>query len=282
MSNKIRVKRQGVEYIDGGGAASLSVGDDMQHYSDLLDASAKNIESLMIINDVSDMPKLTTALNTAYQNIRWIATDLDKYVAATFATEGVRIAPLPVAKIGAAIVALNKQMSQFQNQFASQAVTIAAIRKQVKAQTKPIIDMLSEYAEEYDMYAGMASTIADRAGASPADIKELGDAVRKAYYELDKFAAKHGDARSTITNRSVWDVDSKNIGPINNLVFSLESKVKVYADPSSKRYIKNPAIAGAIQGYLLACKRLHGADSAKYWDILNTTAVALERLKNAV
>jgi hypothetical protein len=282
MALQARIKRQGVEYIDGGGAASLSIADDMQHYSDLLSASAQSINDLLVVTDISTLPKLATALNTAYQNIRWISGDLDKYVKATFEAEGVRIVAIPVAKIGGSIVSLNKAIVTMTGQFSKGEITIAAVRKQVKAQAKPIADVLTQFAEEYDMYAGMASTIANKEEVSQNDAKDLTDAVNKAYYNLDKYSAKHGDARSTITNRSPWDTDPKNMSPINDIVFGLESRVKSFGDPESKRYIKDPSIAGAIQGYLLVCKRFHGIDSKKYWDVLNTVAVALERLKNAL
>lgn len=282
MPTQARIKRQGVEYTDGGGAASLSVADDMQHYSDLLSASSQAINDLLPVPDISTLAKLTTVLNTAYQNIRWIASDLDKYVKATFEAEGVRIVAIPVSKIGGNIVSLNKQMVTMTEQFAKGEMTIAAIRKQVKAQAKPIADVLNQFSEEYDMYAGMASTIANKEEVSKDDAKDLVDAVNKAYYALDRYSAKHGDARSTITNRSPWDIDPKNVSPINDIVFGLEGKLKSFGDPESKRYIKDPAIAGAIQGYLLVCKRFHGIDSKKFWDVLNTVAVALERLKNAV
>lgn len=282
MALQARIKRQGVEYIDGGGAASLSIADDMQHYSDLLAASAQSITELMTVPDISSLPKIATALNTAYQNIRWISSDLDKYIKATFEAEGVRIVALPVAKIGGSIVSLNKAIVSMTGQFSKGEITIAAVRKQVKAQAKPIADILSQFSEEYDMYAGMASTISNKEDVSSDDAKELVDAVGKAYYNLDKYSAKHGDARSTITNRSPWETDPKNMSPINDIVFGLEGKLKTFGDPESKRYIKDPSIAGAIQGYLLVCKRFHGVDSKKYWDVLNTVAVALERLKNAL
>ena len=282
MPTQARIKRQGVEYTDGGGAASLSVADDMQHYSDLLAASAKSIADLMDIPDVSYLPKISTALNTAYQNIRWISADLENYVKATFEVEGVRIVAIPVAKLGGSIVSLNKLIVSLTGQFTKGEVTIAAIRKQIKTQAKPIAEILSQFSEEYDMYAGMASTIANKEDVSQNDAKELTDAVSKAYYNLDKYAAKHGDARSTITNRSPWDTDPKNMSTINDIVFGLEGKLKNFGDPENKRYIKDPTIAGAIQGYLIVCKRFHGIDSKKYWDVLNTVAVALERLKNAL
>lgn len=282
MPIQARIKRQGVEYTDGGGAASLSVADDMQHYSDLLAASAKSIADLMDIPDISYLPKISTALNTAYQNIRWISADLENYVKATFEVEGVRIVAIPVAKLGGSIVSLNKLIVSLTGQFTKGEVTIAAIRKQIKTQAKPIAEILSQFSEEYDMYAGMASTIANKEDVSQNDAKELTDAVSKAYYNLDKYSAKHGDARSTITNRSPWDIDPKNMSAINEIVFGLEGKLKNFGDPENKRYIKDPTIAGAIQGYLIVCKRFHGIDAKKYWDVLNTVAVALERLKNAL
>lgn len=269
------IKRHGIDIFEGGVFASTNVGADMQHYSDLLGISAQKIESLMAIADISDVPKLAAALNGAFQNARWISSDLEQYVRPVFTAEGINVTPIPFNKLATAILALTKALNNYPTQFAAGNITLAAIKKQIKAGVAPIISTLKELSEDYDMYAGMVSSVIDKSQANTGDLKQLLTWVLSSYEQLGEFMA------GEFANRK-WRVNPKNIGPINNIIYGLNKRIEPYADSSNPKYINSPAIVSAIEGYNIACNRLRNSDPKKYWTTLDPVAIAMERLKDVL
>lgn len=282
MPNQAKIKRHGVEYMSDG-SSSKNVGADMQHYSDLLYDSSNNIKKAIQLTDISGIPKITSTINVAYQNARWIAADLDKYVRAVFESEGVNVLELPINKISVYVVASTKALAKFPEEFMNKTMTLAAIKKQIKGLVTPLTDILDQFSDHYDMYAGMVSLVTDGVDKSSDDLTEISELVDVTKKALDPFRNRRDDVREpTRYGNANWKYDSKNKAPVSDIVFKLEDKLKKYGDPDSDQYIKNATIAGAIQSYLVAAKRLHGSDGSKFWSLLDPVAISLERLDNAI